>query len=74
MLPSILFALAAVTTPLICASPTPTTNSGTSIPLGRRSLFPDDATDDEIKTKLASMGSNLRGKYSAYGSADAISG
>ncbi|KIO34071.1 hypothetical protein M407DRAFT_150488 [Tulasnella calospora MUT 4182] len=74
MLPSILFALAAVTTPLISASPTPTTGSGSSIRLGRRSLFPDDATDDEIKTKLASMGSNLRDKYGAYGSADTLSG
>ncbi|KAG8927180.1 hypothetical protein FRC00_002232 [Tulasnella sp. 408] len=74
MLPSILLALAAATTPFVSASPTPTTSSGSSIRLGRRSLFPDDATDDEIKIKLSSMGSNLRDKYGAFASADSISG
>lgn len=74
MLPSILFALAAVTTPLVSASPTPTKRSGTSIRLNGRSLFPDDATDDDIKGKLASLGANLKDKYSAYGSANSLSG
>ncbi|KAG9017113.1 hypothetical protein FRB90_001717 [Tulasnella sp. 427] len=73
MLPSILFALAAaVTTPLVGASPTPTTSSGTSMRLSRRSLFPDDATEDDIKSKLSSMGAGLKSKYGAYTGADSI--
>lgn len=42
--------------------------------LTRRSLFPDDATEDEIKTKLASMGAGLKSKYGAYAAADNLSG